>query len=115
MSDPVMIIGSRLARGACLALALLLPAAAVRAQTPAPAPSPVPAPAPAPPATSDPDRRLDPLQPDFALAALPTTLRLPQHKMSFRVTHRFTRSLGRGDFGDLLNDFFGFDSGAQIG
>ena len=65
--------------------------------------------------TSDPDSRLDPLQPDFNLAALPTTLRLPAHKTAFRVTHRFTRSLGRGDFSDLLSDFFGFDSGAQIG
>jgi hypothetical protein len=74
-------------------------------------------PAPAAPAaqTSDPDVRLDPLQPDFNLAALPTTLRLPRNKMGFRVTHRFTRSLGRGDFGDLVSDFFGFDSGAQIG
>lgn len=70
---------------------------------------------PPPPTTSDPDRRLDPLQPDFNLAALPTTLRVPQGKSAFRVTHRFTRSLGRGDFGDLISDFFGFDSGAQIG
>ena len=67
------------------------------------------------PATSDPDRRLDPLQPDFNLAALPTTLRVPVGKSAFRVTHRFARPLGRGDFGDLLGDFFGFDSGAQIG
>jgi hypothetical protein len=72
-------------------------------------------PPPAPPESSDPDSRLDPLQPDFNLAALPTTLRLPAHKAAFRVTHRFTRSLGRGDFGDLVSDFFGFDSGAQIG
>src|SRR5258708_2542342 len=70
---------------------------------------------PAPPESADPDSRLDPLQPDFNLAALPTTLRLPVHKMAFRVTHRFTRPLGRGDFGDLVSDFFGFDSGAQIG
>jgi len=35
--------------------------------------------------------------------------------MAFRVTHRFNRNLGRGDFGDLASDFFGFDSGAQIG
>ncbi len=35
--------------------------------------------------------------------------------MAFMVTHRFTRSLGRGSLGDLVNDFFGFDSGAQIG
>jgi hypothetical protein len=70
---------------------------------------------PPPPATTNPDIRVDPLQPDFNLAALPTTLRVPVHKSAFRVTHRFTRSLGRGDFGDLVSDFFGFDSGAQIG
>jgi hypothetical protein len=67
------------------------------------------------PDQSDPDARVDALQPDFNLAALPTTLRMPVHKFSFRVTHRFTRSLGEGDFGDLVNDFFGFDSAAQIG
>ena len=31
------------------------------------------------------------------------------------MTHRFSRPLGQGDFGDLLEDFFGLDSGAQIG
>ena len=67
------------------------------------------------PDQSDPDARVDALQPDFNLAALPTTLRMPVHKLAFRVTHRFTRPLGEGDFGDLANDFFGFDSGAQIG
>lgn len=61
------------------------------------------------------DVRVDPLQPDFTLAALPTTLRMPVGKWAFRVTHRFTRSLGQGDFGDLASDFFGFDGGAQIG
>jgi len=98
----------------CLALSLLMPQSAA-AQDPATPPAPTtPAAQPAP-ETSDPDRRLDPLQPDFTLAALPTTLRLPKHKMSFRITHRFTRSLGRGDFGDLVSDFFGIDSAAQIG
>lgn len=67
------------------------------------------------PAQADPNVRVDPLQPDFTLVALPVTLRMPVNKLDFRVTHRFTRSLGRGDFGDLLSDFFGFDSGAQIG
>jgi hypothetical protein len=67
------------------------------------------------PPQSDPDVRVDPLQPDFTLAALPTTLRMPRGKWSFRVTHRFTRPLGQGDFGDLISDAFGFDSGAQIG
>ena len=40
---------------------------------------------------------------------------MPVHKLAFRVTHRFNRPLGEGDFGDLASDFFGFDSGAQIG
>jgi hypothetical protein len=92
---------------------MLLLARPVWAQEPAAPPPPQPT-QPAP-ETSDPDRRLDPLQPDFNLAALPTTLRMPKNKFAFRVTHRFTRSLGRGNFGDLLNDFFGFDSAAQIG
>ena len=73
------------------------------------------APPPDQPAETDPDARVDPLQPDFNLAALPTTLRMPVHKLAFRVTHRFTRPLAQGDFGDLLSDFFGFDSAAQIG
>jgi hypothetical protein len=64
---------------------------------------------------SDPDVRIDALQPDFNLVALPTTLRMPAHKWAFRVTHRFTRPLGQGDFGDLASDLFGFDSAAQIG
>ena len=72
-------------------------------------------PADPPPQAADPDVRVDPLQPDFNLAALPTTLRMPAGKWAFRVTHRFTRPLGQGNFGDLLRDAFGFDSGAPIG
>jgi hypothetical protein len=72
-------------------------------------------PAPPEPERADPDALIDPLQPDFNLAALPTTLRMPVGKWAFRVTHRFTRPLGQGDFGDLLSDAFGFDGGAQIG
>lgn len=63
----------------------------------------------------DPDLDLVPLQPDFTIVAMPTALRLPRFKSSFRITHRFGRPLGQGDFGDLLEDFFGIDSGAQIG
>jgi Membrane bound beta barrel domain (DUF5777) len=102
-----MKIRSKVVWGVCLVLALLSAPAAALAQTPAPPPTP--------PQTSDPDSRLDPLQPDFTLAALPTTLRMPQHKSGFRVTHRFTRALGDGDFSDLVSNFFGFDSGARIG
>ena len=63
----------------------------------------------------DPDLDLSVSQPDFTLATLPTTLRLPRFKSAFRVTHRFGRPLGEGDFGDLVGDLFGLDSGAQIG
>ena len=94
-----------------LCLAASAPAFAQGTTTTPPAQSPAAQPA---PGTSN-DARVDPLQPDFNLVALPVTLRVPAHKLSFRVTHRFTRSLGRGDVGDLLSDFFGFDSGAQIG
>jgi hypothetical protein len=53
-------------------------------------------------------------EPDFTLVGLPTSLRLPTFGSAFRVTHRFTRPLN-GDFGEVLADFFGIDSGAQIG
>jgi hypothetical protein len=61
------------------------------------------------------DRDVDPVEPDFTVITLPTTLRLPEHALAFRVTHRFARGLGEGDLGDLAADFFGFDGGAQIG
>lgn len=67
------------------------------------------------PPPDDPDMDINFAQPDFTLVALPTTLRVPRHKSAFRVTHRFSRSLGAGDFGNLLEDLFGLDSGAQIG
>jgi len=81
---------------------------------------PPPVPATAPPAAqepqrSDPDVLIDALQPDFNLAALPTTLRMPAGKWAFRVTHRFTRDLGLGDFGDAAANLFGLDGGSQVG
>ena len=63
----------------------------------------------------DPDKDLQVSQPDFTLVNLPTTLRLPRHKGVFRLTHRFARPLGEGDFSDLVSDFFALDNGAQIG
>ena len=63
----------------------------------------------------DPDRDVNRAQPDFTIVGLPTTLRLPRHKSAFRITHRFGRPLGQGDFSDLVEDFFGLDSGAVIG
>ena len=95
-----------------VALVGLLPAAASAQDPP---PDPQTQTSATQPERSDPDVRVDPLQPDFTLAALPTTLRMPAHKLAFRVTHRFTRDLGQGDFGDLASDLFGIDGGAQIG
>jgi len=74
-----------------------------------------PSPAGAQTPQDDPDLDVNLAQPDFTLVALPTTLRLARHKSAFRVTHRFTRPLGAGDFGDLVGDLFGLDSGARIG
>ena len=69
-----------------------------------------------PPAVDDdPDRDPNPSQPDFTLVNLPTTLRVPRFKSAFRVTHRFSRPLGQGDFGDAAENLFGLDSGALIG
>jgi hypothetical protein len=91
--------------GLLLALTLLAPSFA-QAQA-----------APAQPAASDddPDRDFSRSQPDFVVVNLPTTLRLPKFKSAFRVTHRFGRPLGQGSFGNLAEDLFGLDSGAQIG
>src|SRR5215216_5467776 len=61
------------------------------------------------------DAALKLAEPDFTLVALPTALRVPRFKSAFRVTHRFARPLGNGDFGDLASDLFSLDSGAQIG
>jgi len=63
----------------------------------------------------DPDLDVNRAQPDFTLVGLPTTLRLPARKSAFRITHRFGRPLGEGDFSDLVQDAFGLDSGANIG
>ena len=104
----VMLLAAACAGWPSVAIAQAPPPAPATAQAQPPAPAPADE-------ESDPDARVDALQPDFNLAALPTTLRMPVHKLALRITHRFTRPLGQGDFGDLASDFFGFDSGAQIG
>jgi hypothetical protein len=115
------LVTSLSAASAALFITFLPALAAAQGPDPAPAPDPQQQAAQAqstatPPAqTDDPD--LDPnyAQPDFTLLALPTTLRVPRHKSAFRVTHRFGRPLGDGDFGDLVSDLFGLDNGAVIG
>lgn len=66
-------------------------------------------------AGEDEDLALDRAEPDFTIITLPTTLRLPRHKGAFRITHRFSRPLGEGSFGELAEDLFGFDSSAGVG
>ena len=70
---------------------------------------------PAPPPADDADLDPNVSQPDFTIVNLPTTLRLPRMKSTFRVTHRFLRPLGQDDFGSLVEDLFGLDNGAIIG
>jgi hypothetical protein len=52
---------------------------------------------------------------ELNLIALPTTLSIRKHHGYFRLTHRFSRDLTLGDFGDLANDLFALDNGAVIG
>ena len=59
----------------------------------------------------DPDLDINLAQPDFMLSALPTTLRVPRHRLVFRLTHRFNQPLDEAGIGDL----WGMDSGAIIG
>jgi hypothetical protein len=66
-------------------------------------------------ADEDDDAVLRPLEPDFTLINLPTTLPLPLHKSNFRLTHRFNGDLRRGNFGDQVSSLFGMDDGATIG
>jgi hypothetical protein len=112
----VMAIGGAPVAGAvspCLLDQVAQTAAQPATQTSTPAPA---APAEqAAPEEDDPDEDVNLAQPDFTLAALPTSLRLPRHGSAFRVTHRFGRPLGQGSFGNLVEDFFGFDAGGLIG
>lgn len=102
---------------ATFVIILALATAPVDAQTPTQPPAqPDPQAATPPPDDQpDPDRALNPGQPEYTVVNLPTTLRVPKGAFAFRVTHRFGRDLTSGAFGDLLGDFFGFDSGALIG
>jgi hypothetical protein len=98
-----------------LFLALLI-AAAVAAPAAAQAPADPAAAATATAAQDDdPDRDPNDSQPDFYVATLNTNLRLPRGAFNFRLTHRFTTSIGQGDFGDLAGRLFGLDGGALVG
>jgi hypothetical protein len=101
----------------CLLFTAVLVPVATHAQAPPDASQAAP-----PAATSgaatvqpDPDLRIDLIETDFVLAALPTTLRMPRGKFAFRLTHRFSRPIAAGNAGDFFADLFGFDSSARIG
>jgi hypothetical protein len=49
------------------------------------------------------------------VVTMPTTQSMHRFGHHFRITHRFTRELGRGSFGELASDLFGLDEGAVIG
>ena len=72
---------------------------------------------PPPPASQsdDDDRQLRMAEPDFTLVNLPTSLVLPFHGGSFRLTHRFLGNLRQGSFSQHLGNLFGLDNGAVIG
>src|SRR4029078_13477542 len=72
-------------------------------------------PPPKPAVADDPDRDINVSQPDFTIITLPTTLRVPRMRGALRLTHRFTRSLNQGDFGDFFDSFLGIDNGANVG
>lgn len=63
----------------------------------------------------DPDLRLVVGEPDFTLAALPTSLRMPTGRFVFRLTHRFARPINSGTAGDFVGSLFGLDSSARVG
>jgi hypothetical protein len=52
---------------------------------------------------------------ELNLVSLPTTLSIRRHRSYTRITHRFSRDLGLGDFGDLAADLFSLDNGAVLG
>jgi len=66
------------------------------------------------PASDDDDEKLRPLEPDFSLVNLPTTLPLPVHAGNFHLTHRFNENLRNDSFGTQASNLFGLDEGATI-
>ena len=84
----------------------LIPASIARAQTPPPV---------QPPVDDDDDAKLRPLDPDFTVVNLPTTLPLPMGGGNFHLTHRFVGvDWRRDDFSTIASNAFGFDGPAVI-
>jgi hypothetical protein len=91
----------------------------VYAQPPVADPQPTaadaqPAVTPTPPSDDD-DANLRPLEPDFNVINLPTTLPLPKGAGNFRLTHRMVGVNWRADdFSTIAANLFGFDGPAVI-
>jgi hypothetical protein len=63
----------------------------------------------------DDDRLPSVTEPDYRVVNLATTLRLPSHRASFELTHRFNGNLREGSFAENASNLFGLDQGAAIG
>ncbi len=100
---------------ACVVLTVIVPAVAVRAQSADSRGSLFLAYAASTQAGADDEAALDVVEPDFTVFNIPTTLRLPFHKGSFHLTHRFAGNLREGSFSDQASTLFGIDEGATIG
>jgi hypothetical protein len=64
---------------------------------------------------ADPTAPRAPAETEQTLINVPTTQPLKRHGTYFRLTHRFSRDLRRGTFGQLAEDLFSLDNGAVIG
>jgi len=97
---------------ACLTCVLvLIVAATVQAAEPS-----QPAQAPAS-AAAAPNNGLEPgpVEIDYRLVNLPTTVPLPRLKSNVQITHRFAGNLRNGSFGFQASNLFGLDEGAMVG
>ena len=101
-----------LRNAACLTcvLALIVAATAQAAQSSPPAQAPPKAPA-------DPNNgpQPGPVEIDYRLVNLPTTVPLPRLRSNVQITHRFAGNLRRGGFGFQASNLFGLDQGAMVG
>ena len=105
MTSPVQ-LPRRLSTLILLGLLTFAVAPPIAAHTPGPDPA-----APAAGAPAAPPRDVT----EQNIISLPTTESMPRFGQHFRITHRFARELGRGNFSELASDFFGLDEGAVIG
>jgi Membrane bound beta barrel domain (DUF5777) len=104
----------------CAAVAVAISARPAHAQTQPPPTPDQPPPVITAQSPADDEGALDPLEPDFSIVNLPTTLRLPVKAGDFHLTHRFNLNLECSDaetscFSDKASGLFGLDSGANIG